>query len=428
MYFIFSVVNSNINQIDGKGHQEKINRGRSDNEQSGDGQGDNGLSDSRQSKNGQNERIRRVRYFCTHGSFVTQEKHDFLSTGLIYAEQYRLAYINIPKIGSTFLKKLFYVLKFGTKNAHKIIDRMRSEVHSMTRKLITQLNSSDFDHMTTLITARNPYTRLFSAYVDKVYLPLSKGLRKAILAEKHMTMLNKQEGNTSLKNTTIVKGDPTVHRHQQLVCTTNISFQDFLNFVLTGRLRGKAMYDHYGPVSLLMSNSICSLKHLLIIKQETFAADVEYVLKLIKVDDNIYRLVHNQLHKDYAKQTISSIVETTYTQIRTQTDISKTPHCWTMPVIAERLWKLFQAQGVIDEKSHFPAHRFSEKAFHDSGYLIKVILNEIQARPMSEERRREQRQRTMLAAYKGIRNETFKRIRGVFSEDFQMFDYNKFIF
>ncbi|XP_045190927.2 uncharacterized protein LOC123547735 [Mercenaria mercenaria] len=374
----------------------------------------------------QQERLNRVNYICSYSNFTLLEKGNNFSLGLIYAEKYKLAYLSIPKIGSTFLKKLFYVLKFGFRNAHKIFDRMRAEVHAMSGELVARVNSSELDHVITLVTARNPYTRLYSAYIDKVYLPLSLGLGKSIIHENHMMMLSRKVGNSSYTGKHGLQQNMDGLR-QQLGCTKDISFQDFLEFALTKPMKGKAMFDHYAPVSVLLSKYICKLKHLLVIKQETFADDIEYVLKLINVEKNVYELFYNHLYKDRAESSIASIVDTTYRQVRMQSDITRRPDCWNMPLVAERLWKTFQIQGYINDISDFPDFKFSEKSYHDPGYLIKIIQNEVQNRPLSHYQMEEQRKRAFQKAYLNVSNYTLGKIRELYATDFEIFGYDAII-
>lgn len=70
---------------------------------------------------------------------------------------------------------MFYVLSFGVGKSHKIMDWSRVE---NTGDLVKQLNLTELNRALTILPARNPFSRLFAAYVDKVYLPFSVSLGK----------------------------------------------------------------------------------------------------------------------------------------------------------------------------------------------------------------------------------------------------------
>lgn len=372
---------------------------------------------SKNSSNEQRKRVDRINYVCAYRELSTTKHRKFIE--LVYANKYNLAYINIPKIGSTFLKQVFYLLKFGTEDADEVFTRVRSAVHGLNAQLFTHAKINDLENMITLITVRNPFTRLFSVYIDKIYLPLVLIMGKNINYENTLAKLINNT-NWSKQNEIDVQQDINRLR-KQLACTIDISFQNFLDYVLATSITDKVIFDHYGPCSQLMSDSLCNLSQVVLLKQETFSDDVYYLLKLINVEDDITNIVEKYMHTLRAESTISSVVYTVYRIIKSQGDLDD---CWTLSKVVERMWKAFQIQGYISDNSEFPKTNVSDEQAENEKYVVNMMLDEVRQRPLSEEQRRVQRRMATVNAYKSIDQFSIRRIQDIYALDFELFGYD----
>ena len=105
------------------------------------------------------------------------------------------------------------------------LHRSRSGIHRSTHGH----KQTPIEGVRTLSAARDPYSRLYSAYVDKILLP-----NKSIRIRK----MELDAGKLKHDNKTL--------------CANDISFQQFLDFIVTTAHTTGFMNSHWAPI-----NEIC---------------------------------------------------------------------------------------------------------------------------------------------------------------------------
>lgn len=336
-------------------------------------------------------RIQHVRDTCIKHGVST--KLNPRGVSFIYSKPNKLAYFGIPKIGSTFLKQMFMILNKGSDKAEQIYSIMRKAVHTKTGGLYKKLDEESLQNVLVLLPTRNPYTRLFSAFIDKVYLPNAVSLATSV----------ERLGGRS----------PS--------CGVNANFSDFLRYALSGN-KGRILADHYNSPYKALSNVVCKLDNFMLVKQESFSDDVEFALKAVGVSTADFNAVYDMLHDHRADATVPGIVETIYSN-------SKHYHSTCLPtsVVAKRTWKSFQIQGFLHSDLEFPSHEFTNNAKHsydDPKYVARVILKYIENKPLSSQESRAQRRKALLDAYRYVDKEIINKIHLMYAMDFEMFQYD----
>lgn len=289
---------------------------------------------------------------------------------------------------------MFMVLIRGKEKAESIFNTARMHVHSSSGDIFQKLNASVIRDAFVIVPTRNPYTRLYSAYVDKVYLPISVHLAKAV-------------GGVA---------------RNKSPCGRNQTFVDFLKYALRP-MKGRILANHYDSPYKAVYMFLCGLKNFMLIQQETFSEDVELALQIAGVDKEEFDIIYEKLHGQRAEATIPGIVQTIYMHSRRlQTS------CYPGPEVARRTWRAFQIQGFIHADIDFPEHEFESKSdkdlYADTDHVTQIILKYAKIRPMTSAERRAQRRDTLLEAYSTVDHATLRKIQDFYAMDFEMYQYD----
>jgi hypothetical protein len=303
----------------------------------------------------------------------------------------------VPKVGSTFMIQVYKILTDNT-SAKRMFKLSRNDIHDdQVRQMRTIMPLDLLNAYTVLIMARNPYSRLYSAYIDKVYILNTLHLCKDILLKQTFQRVE-----------------------QKRLCKFDISFEQFLEYYFENG--GTSEQGHYGPIiSHDVGRKICSLKNIMIVKQETFSEDIDHALDAVNMKGVEYDTVHGILHSKNIESTIGGIVKTVHAKF---VSFIQRNSCLTWKNIARKLWNSFQIQGYISEKSEFPQTKFTKlKNSKSSKYLINVIMQEVKKNTLTHEKKIEQRNKALLKAYSGVNKKYLHAIQERYEMDFNMFQY-----
>ncbi|XP_052790939.1 uncharacterized protein LOC128224890 [Mya arenaria] len=307
---------------------------------------------------------------------------------------YNVGYCKVPKCGSTFWIRLFTVLDNGINVAKNILEKSRSSLHRMPHSFHSSLLSILQLKSPTILSARNPYSRLYSAYIDKLYLFLM--------------------WNYSLKILAIDKTNTT-----ERICPQTVSFEDFLQWILRDASQGKTLNRHWAPMFSLCKP--CDVVPISIVRQETFAKDVKFILQYLKVDEDKYEFIMSALQGNRVETALPSIIATVLNRVKTLVK----DNCLNWIDIARRTWSAFQIQGFIANEVNFPSEQF--RNLTDPSDVVKVsefIISEIYKHPLSKDESRNQRNMALQAAYSDVGEETIVGIQQLYKEDFLLFGYS----
>ncbi|XP_045205447.2 uncharacterized protein LOC123557807 [Mercenaria mercenaria] len=332
------------------------------------------------------------------------------SVQLIFNNKYNISYLDIPKIGSTFIKQMFSVLEIGPSYAKDNFSIPRSIVH---KKFLDQGKqfyfNSTLDKMLTIVAVRNPYSRLFATFVDKVYLPNKINLVSNITAYKQRH-ISRDLVNNSRANQGNSRG-------------LSLTFQDFLNYALDPSIKNKSLFNHYGPCFPQLKYLICNSNAYSVVKQETFETDIKYALQAVGVDKaehETYYTIIKSLHDSRIEDSIPGIIKVTFDNAKKYVKI------WTGRIVATRLWHSFQIQGFISKHIPFPEKYFeSESTYSNVSFVLNVFLREMKGRMLSRTETFDQRKEIMLNAYKQLSTNVIQNIQRTYNDDFKAFGYDK---
>ncbi|KAL4217564.1 hypothetical protein ACF0H5_022306 [Mactra antiquata] len=308
-----------------------------------------------------------------------------------FTTKYNFSFCKVPKIGSTFWTQVFQVLESNRGNYGEIFGRKRAEVHGTSDRLPGNVKDTSIP---LIIPTRNPFSRLYSAFVDKSYLRLFPSINGVV---------------RKLVSKTTEKRD---------LCLNDVSFSEFLEHVVVSARRRMTFNEHWAPVYSVCTP--CDKNVTFIVKQESFATDVENALRHFWVNEDEIKVLKSVLHDHRIETSLPGIIRTVY--LRTK-PIRK---CFTAEIMVKRIWTSFQIQGYVSNKVHFPAQNFTKsRDYENTEFVVKVLMETIMRSPLTSEESRSQRQQALAHAYKDINDTILTDIKKIYALDFKAFNYSE---
>ncbi|XP_069103831.1 uncharacterized protein [Argopecten irradians] len=300
-----------------------------------------------------------------------------------YSRTANLSVCSVPKAGSTLVTLVLLALELpkGT-DVRRIFQTKRSLVHAQSTGYLRKTVEDESRPTRNVIVARDPYRRLFSAYVDKQILRLPI-----------------RDANNSSK----------------LLCGNHLTFEQYLHFIVSSGFKGRFVDRHVAPVTLLCK--ACEKKYQYVAKQETLSADLMFLLKNItNVPEDTREAIWSLLNREVDEKTIKGVVETV---VARAADV-----CSNMPEFTSSLWSVFQLQGILRTDAVFPLEYFKRLRIIDGAAVTDIILKTISSYPLSNAERRRQRNEAVVKAYAGVSPLTIRGIQNMFFKDFLLFGYD----
>ena len=316
-----------------------------------------------------------------------------------------LAYCTTPKVGCTFWKRILRFLghDYPGKNVSRPSDIDRMAVHyaalntvqqrqlsnPITRTLLSQRNMHVF------MFSRDPYSRLWSAYVDKFYLPDFWRSSAPGIASKFKV------NATALDKT----------------CGNNITFTDFLQYVTDTLSKGGNLNEHFNPMFKLCSP--CHVRFDVIGKIETFQKDSEYIFKTFGLR-NLSKVVSFSLD---VEEEINMLIKYNF-------DLKKgiKKECYSTMDVAERLWKAFQINGHMSKDIPFPS-KFVQGIANNTNAtdtFRAAVMKIVNDQTIDKAQLKLQKRQFLVHAYRSVPVLLLKKIPVLFHQDFEIFGYEKY--
>ncbi|XP_046368723.2 uncharacterized protein LOC124143708 isoform X1 [Haliotis rufescens] len=261
---------------------------------------------------------------------------------------------------------------------------------------ITYDRGSKLRKSSTMIAfVRNPYTRLFSGYVDKMYC-INPSFWKSV-------------GKSVLR---VVRGNAS--RTGSVRCGHDISFAEFVNYFIYQHDNKQHIDSHFMPIS--EHCKFCETEYTYIGKIETFRDDMLSVSDAMGMLD--YKTTREAILKygfHGKRETISCWVSLVYDR---RVEIETCGLSFIEGLRA--LWKTCQIRGMISKEIPFPLQANDTKiTFERFNELAQKAYNASEPSILHEGRNRALRQ-----AYGSLTYHAKVKLRKIFERDFEMFDYD----
>ncbi|XP_045204869.2 carbohydrate sulfotransferase 9-like isoform X3 [Mercenaria mercenaria] len=347
------------------------------------------------------ERLSRVRQKCLD-YMQNPYWQNLRQGGRVWTyEPQQIHYCIIPKVGCTFWKRIMRFLGKDyprTQNVQRPSDIDRGFVHYGGLSNLQQWSvQNPIAHMlmtngNSFMMTRDPYSRLWSAYIDKFLLPDFWRTDAKAVVKKLRPNATEYERN----------------------CANNVSFYEYLLFI--NRTYKSGLNEHWDKMHRLCSP--CHVQYDVIGKQESFSSDADYILTKFNID----YLKENTTKLDMVHEEV-----TTLTKYNFNLESAITEGCFEKLDVAKRLWLAFQYNGYIDRNADFP-----EKYLMKTGFLIEpaeifmdLVFQTIKNQTDQGIDIKGQKRTMMLEAYRKIPDDLLKAIVNVYEYDFELFGYNR---
>ena len=320
---------------------------------------------------------------------MTSPGYDQHLTVFNAAPHYNWSYCKIGKIGSTLWTQFFYILHHEGETIKDVLVKCREDIHTMegVNHTIVGVENSHCNTTRMILSGRNPYTRLFSAYIDRMYIP-----------------------STSIS----VRGE------EDPKCKPAITFSEFLQFVIKNTRRGIFDY-HWSPVFYLCKP--CETNPAFVFKQETFKNDFHFAINQTNLEPYKFDVL-TELLRIESNLTGFSLVDDVLDYIA-PTNQRRTLDCQTLEQVTRRLWEALQIQGFISEKAPFPNGSYkTSKDYKKSDIFRSALRYARENYPLTNAGKSLQRRSALNRYYETVDPKIIEQIKDVYNVDFDMFGYS----
>ncbi|XP_060070289.1 carbohydrate sulfotransferase 9-like [Ylistrum balloti] len=331
---------------------------------------------------------------CSRQQF-NQTSLQYVASRNVIDRKQKLAYCTIQKSASTFWKRVFRIV-IGQSNALTPFDPTVRALEPFDRlaNLPAYARESFMKTSLTFMFVREPYGRLFSGYVDKLFSPNFFFWKK--FGVYGVKLLRKNPSKYDLK------------------CGHDLSFREFVKTVIHAEKHGTLKDGHFTPQ--YEHCRPCHYKYDFIGKLETLKQDTFYLLnKMGKFDlrksmtDNFHESTVDDTIRDQAKMLFS---------FRKHFSI-----CGVSFFQAQKLmWKKCQIRGILSKNSKYPVTEEMSENIEVAQYIR--MLNEGRGDALDKSISKRNKEEAMLEAFSTVDAEDMEFLSEMFRLDCELFGYD----
>ena len=249
--------------------------------------------------------------------------------------------------------------------------------------------NTNFEDWFRFLFVRNPYDRILSAYIDKVFVP--------------NPMFWEKFGIPAIK---MFRENASMTRLQ---CGHDATFSEFVKFVVWSETTKQKQDPHFTTISELCLP--CEKKFTFVGKIENALEDFTFVLTQFGLNSSVTAMGDN-FRNLAAEDAISDSINSPF---RWQAKIFK---CKSWKEAEMRIWRKLQIRGLIGISQKLP-----NETFRRASNFIKFARAARQMTNSSE--LKEQKKVIFQDIYSSVPIETMEKFREVFHLDFKLFGYDK---
>ena len=339
-----------------------------------------------------NQRITHAQQYCqNHPDSARGQKGKFF----LY-EPNQVAYCLVAKNGCTFWKGIMRFLNKDfppeNRNISTPFDLSRHFIHfgqikTTPRIKMDQKDAAKLHNMVnTFMFTRDPYSRLWSAYLDKLFLPDFWNH----IGQKIVRLERQQPTKLSLK------------------CGHDVTFPEFVRYVV----KQPNSNGHFAPIHTICDP--CQTNFKFIGKLETFAIDAKHIIN----ETGMISDVGLNLFLDNAIHEMKFLTEN-YLNLKNINSV-----CNNKTLICKRLWNVFQRNGYIGFEIDFPSDLSNITNSHklEKAFIARVVETYKNGTKFHDKWKK-QRRESLVNAYRTVSNKTLKALQSAYKRDFEVFGY-----
>ena len=345
------------------------------------------------------ERRSHIAEICkTHGNFTDALYEYYSETPTVIAgENKSFVFCGVAKAGSSFWKHVLSLMENGKDYSslftwYKQLPRLQDyqSSHTLLEK------QAFLESATNFMFVREPYERLFSAYIDKLFRPNILFWR-----------------GTGWKVVKMLRTNVTGDHASDL--GYDVKFAELIKFLVLKFKSDRQINEHFAP--MYSRCNPCGQNNIYVGELETFTADSKYIIsKIDKTFDHTRLLLrHAALNAAYdAKEQARALF-----QILNITKQLSFPRY----NLFLRTWRSFQIRGFLSSKYEMPLSEtdlvnITQKQFE---HVLKQAL----AKPANMTLVKLQRRDAMLQAYNTVPRDLLRDLARFVESDCALFGYDR---
>jgi hypothetical protein len=243
------------------------------------------------------------------------------------------------------------------------------------------------DSEKSFVFVRDPYKRLFSAYVDKLFSP--------------NCLFWSATGRYIVRN---FRNRPS---EKSMMCGHDVTFPEFVRYVIHAQSTGEHRDGHFIPAH--DHCKLCEIPYDYIGHLETYRKDAAYLMKVMQVPV--------EYKEDFDQMGLSNPAFMVFKFFR-----KCIPNCMTMDEAARRLWKKYQIRGLISRLLPFPLTPDQAEKIDKDEFVDVATQSHINSGDLRDVR--QQTKEAIKEAYSFVPLADRLKLRQVFFLDFEMFGYH----
>ncbi|XP_053404807.1 carbohydrate sulfotransferase 11-like isoform X2 [Mercenaria mercenaria] len=306
-----------------------------------------------------------------------------------------ISYCPIPKVSSTFWKRILTVMA----SQGKLHSPFEISLGGVRLSKINQLSKRDLKTLrekgTSFLFVRDPYARLFSGYENKIYH--SNLMYWKIIGRKVVQVV--RDNHDAVYNN----------------YGFDVTFPEFIKYILYLSESGLNINGHFSP--MLNRCDPCSTHFQYIGKLETFSDDAHYLISKWRNEFKDVELHFDDFEKETALDTARGHVNFLFSTKKILSEIK-----FPFIKIMLRTWRDLQIRGHLSKHIAFPFNEADVDTITKEEYMeaIKKALDI----PVNRTEVKLQRAEALVQAYSQVPLEDMERLRMFVLQDCLLFGYD----
>ncbi|KAL3863842.1 hypothetical protein ACJMK2_005570 [Sinanodonta woodiana] len=303
-----------------------------------------------------------------------------------------LAVCLVEKAGSTFWMRILQILS-GYK---KVFNPQEIETFSAYEGGFRTFEEIGFSKVYDILRksikvmfVRDPFSRLFSAYLDKFYNP--------------------NPPNWKYFGAEIVRSE---RNGDQVYCGHDVTFAEFVSFTLKWFDMNQCVEPHFSEI--FRHCAPCDIDYTYIGKMETIEQDTKYILSKLNQTN---RVIFDDFSADAEKNAIADAIDWVF---NIREDIEECGVSFHQALL--RLWRRLQSRGILSKKDIFPFRPERSETIRKVDLTNTVLQLYISGNAIDRKRNRVE---VLLEAYSSVPDSLVSKLQQIFKLDLKLFGYSE---
>lgn len=306
-------------------------------------------------------------------------------------------FCEVLKAGSTFWRRILRLIGTPVERQKPSDTKTQNAYEEVGYRSLKKLKWSTIERMASeyvsVMFSRNPYTRLFSGWLDKLYSPNVdhwRGIGKQILAKDKGT-----EGKDGR-------------------CPYNVKFSEFVSYISNQILKKVCLDSHFSPN--YEDCRPCNISYTFIGKYETLKDDTFYILDYLNASQKV---TFKNFESDATDDALHDAADWLFSQKQNVLNCNVSFHCATF-----RVWNRLRSRGVICPNEKFPFSNSDVKNL-TLEYFFRTSL--AASKTCSQSVKRTSKGLALSQALRSLSSGVLTKLQKAFELDFELFQYDSTI-